>query len=268
MAFDLGDVVPLTCEVRTPAGVLQNATAVTLTLTLPDATTTAPTPTNTVTGIYSYDYGTLQAGRHAVRWVFTGANAGALTDVFHVNPAAVASLVSLADMRTKLNLTGADAARDEQLRRYIDVASAVCEAKVGPVATRTVVEKVDDYAAAVVLDRPPVVSITSVVAGSVTAAAASYELSATAGVLRAVSGTLGTDVTVTYVAGRPVVPDDILEGVIELVRHLWKTKQGPTAPNRLGPGESADLYPQPGFGYLLPHRVEQLWAPFVPLAMA
>jgi hypothetical protein len=247
--------------------VLQNAGAVTLTVTLPGATTVVPAPTNPSAGVYSYDYQTTVAGRHTVRWVFSGANAGAFGDVFHVQTAAVSALVPLADMRTKLNLTGTDAARDEQLRRYIDVASAVCEATVGPVATRTVVERVPSYAAAVVLAHPPVVSVTSVVAGTVTAAAASYELFGPSGVLRAKSGTLGADVTVTYVAGRPVVPDDILEGVIELVRHLWKTKQGPTAPNRLGPGESADTYAQPGYGYLLPHRVEQLWAPFVPLAM-
>lgn len=270
MAHDLGDVVPLTVEVRNPAGTLENATGVTLTLTLPDATTATPTPTNPSTGLYAYDYATVQAGRHVVRWVFTGSNAGAFTDVFHVNPSTVPALVSLDDLRTKLNLSGTDAARDEQLRHYIDVASAVCEQKVGPVAVRTVVETVNAGRSSLVLRQAPVVAVTSVTVDGTALAADTYALHASSGVVYSPTGAVlgnGTTTVVTYTAGRPVVPADILEGVVELVRHLWATKRGPTAPNRLGPAETADTYAPSGYGYLLPHRVEQLWSPHVPLPL-
>ena len=73
--FDLGDVANLTVTVRTTAGVIANAGAVTCTITKPDGTTTTASVVNTTTGIYSAGFTPPTAGRHLVRWVATGANA-------------------------------------------------------------------------------------------------------------------------------------------------------------------------------------------------
>src|SRR3546814_17325246 len=77
-----------------------------LTITRPDNTTVSVSPVTPVsTGTYTYDYATVQPGRHVVRWVATGANAGAYTDVFDVREAAPPLLFSLADARKHVNAT-------------------------------------------------------------------------------------------------------------------------------------------------------------------
>lgn len=83
--FSLGDVVPLSVEIRNPDGVLTDAATVTLTITLPDGSTDTPTITNppASTGVYVHDYVTTQSGRHHVRWISTSP-AAAYTDAFDV----------------------------------------------------------------------------------------------------------------------------------------------------------------------------------------
>lgn len=82
--YDIGDVVTLTCTVRDEAGALADAEAITCTITLPDGTTTSPTPTHPSTGTYTATYTPAVAGRFAVKWLATGANAGAFADDFTV----------------------------------------------------------------------------------------------------------------------------------------------------------------------------------------
>ncbi len=80
----LGDVVTLTCTVRDAAGALADAGAITCTVTLPDATTTVLTHTHLSTGNYAVDYPPPVVGWFRVRWLATGANAGAFADDFTV----------------------------------------------------------------------------------------------------------------------------------------------------------------------------------------
>ena len=82
--YDLGDVVTLTATVRDANGALADAGAITCTITLPDGTTTSPTPTHPSTGSYTATYTPAVAGRFAVKWLATGANAGAFADDFTV----------------------------------------------------------------------------------------------------------------------------------------------------------------------------------------
>ncbi|MBX6358141.1 MAG: hypothetical protein IRZ05_20120, partial [Micromonosporaceae bacterium] len=75
MAWDLGDVVPLSVTVTSASGQPEDATAVHLTITLPDGSTVTQGPiASTSPGVYDYDYATMQAGVHRVRWVATGNN--------------------------------------------------------------------------------------------------------------------------------------------------------------------------------------------------
>jgi hypothetical protein len=268
MTIDVGDVKPLTVEVLDVDGNLANAGTAVVTVTLPDGTAATPTVFNPTTGRYEADYATTQAGRHVARWAFTGANFGAEPEIFNVAPAEIGDLVGLDEVKRKLNITGTT--HDDDLRHYIGVASQVAEDKCGAIARRTVVETYSGGRAQLALRQHPVVSVTSITQGGTPLAATAYELAdAGAGVLAATSGVLGSaTLTVTYVVGRPVIPGPILEGVLELVRHLWATRRGPAAPNRLGPLDDPTPDPLTASGaYLLPWRVEQLWAPYVPLGV-
>jgi hypothetical protein len=100
---DLGDVVPLTVQIRDANGVLANATAVTLTITLPDGTTISPAPANPSVGLYQVDYVTVMEGRHIVRWVATGNNASAYTDSFDVRPVNPPLILSLSAAKAAIN---------------------------------------------------------------------------------------------------------------------------------------------------------------------
>lgn len=82
--YTLGDVVTLTCTVRDAAGALADAGAITCTVTLPDGTTTVLTHTHPSTGSYAVDYPPPTVGWFRVRWLATGANAGAFADDFTV----------------------------------------------------------------------------------------------------------------------------------------------------------------------------------------
>ncbi len=103
---DLGDIIPLTVQVRDQDGLPTDATTVTLTITEPDGSTVTPTVTNppAVTGLYENDYVPTQIGRHLIRWVTVGPNA-AFTDTVDVRDLSARSIMSLAAAKTHLNMT-------------------------------------------------------------------------------------------------------------------------------------------------------------------
>src|SRR5206468_2941706 len=108
---------------------------VVLTVTLPDGTTVSPAVTNppAETGRYRCDYPTVQAGRHLVRWTSTTPTS-AYTDMFDVRPTAPPLIVSLADM--KQHLGKSDPGDDEELREFIEAATAVIEEHRGETVVR------------------------------------------------------------------------------------------------------------------------------------
>src|SRR4051812_2397971 len=119
MAVDLGDLYRCSWTNISPSGGNVNAGSVTLTITLPDQTSVVVTPVSpTTTGVYQYDYQTVQAGRHLARWVGTGANPGAQPEEFDVRPANPGYIISLGDVRQQLNLT--TTVNDEELRYSIE----------------------------------------------------------------------------------------------------------------------------------------------------
>ena len=115
--YDLGDVVTLTCEVRDAAGAAANAGAVTCTVTAPDGTTSSPTVSNPATGTYTATYTPAVTGRFAVRWLATGANAGAFAQDFTV----VSGAPLLTRTHLEAHLQRAVAAKDQQ------AADAACD---------------------------------------------------------------------------------------------------------------------------------------------
>jgi hypothetical protein len=268
---ELGDVVGLSITVKNAAGVPTNAGTMTLSITQPDGT--AATITNPVagtSGVYTYDFTPTQAGRHEVRWLATGANAGAFSDALNVDPAASGAIVSLAEVKAHLNLTSTT--DDEELRAAALAASAWVESKIGPVARRTQVETLyPTPAGTLFLTHAPVISVTTI-AGAY-GYTAGYDpllayLDSDAGVLHAGIGrTFGYyPLTVTYVAGRAVVPAPIRWATLEYVAWLWDTQRGPA---QLSPAQ-ADLADLGGTGAFatVPRRIEAALEPYLQVVVA
>lgn len=254
--YDLGDVVPLRFTVRDAGGNLANAGSAVLTITLPDDSTTTPTLDNTSTGLYDVDYLTTAVGRHLVRFVTAGSNAGAYSDVFDVRAAAAVPIVSLADVKRALDITSNT--NDEELRDCLDRASSILEREYGrPLRKQTIVETHSPGPGrSSILLRPPVVSVTSLVVDGTALPASDYDVDGDTGVLTIAGrfdGSRGA-VVVTYVAGYADPPGALKEGVIEQVRHMWDTQ-------RTTPGAREESW-NPGMAFEIPNRVREAMRDF------
>ncbi|MHC3392091.1 head-tail connector protein [Streptomyces lavendulocolor] len=265
MPYDLGDVVPLGTTVRDAAGALANAGAMTLTITLPDATTVVVSPvTPASTGIYAYDYPTAQAGRHTVRWVASGINAGAYTDSFDVREASPPAILSLADAKRHLKKTGTD--DDDEIRSWVESITAGIETLCGAVIVRTVTERYDvRRTATIALRTTPVLSIISVT--PVLTAGTAYvvddlDVDEDTGIVQRLDGgSMTGPLRVTYTVGRRVVPAALTSAARIILQHLWRTRQGPARPQR-GVDDYDVTEPAAGFGYAIPNRALQLMEPY------
>ena len=256
--IDLGDPVPLSVTIRNAAGAAQNADAVTLTVTLPDLTTASPTVTNTAPGIYEATYVPTQVGHHLVRWVATGANASAYTDTFDVDPSPTNAIVSLADVKAHLNITGTS--NDDELRRLIDVATEWVESRIGPVVRRTLTETATPAGGNLFL-AAPVISVSSMTSAYGVYTPANWTADGSTLVANYGTATYAWPVTVTYDGGYIVVPAAIRQAALIVIKGMWDDQRGPAfSPEALaqGMGDTAQV---PGMG-LTYWRAEQLLAPY------
>ncbi|WP_055526010.1 hypothetical protein [Streptomyces graminilatus] len=264
MPYDLGATARLTAECRSPAGTLVTATAAVVTVTLPDGTTATPTVSETDTGSYRADYVTTQAGRHTVRWVFTGP-AHAYTDIVDVREAALTWVFSLADAKNHIKL--ATASQDEEVRRWIGATTKCVEWFVGPVAPRTVTEDHNvRQAEALALRKIPALSLTTVAAvldGGTSYEVGGLDLDGADGIVRRKNGGLFYGpLRVTYRAGRLIVTENISSAAELIFQHLWRTRLGPGRTQQRGGGDDYDVTePIPGLGYAIPNRAMQLLSP-------
>lgn len=263
MAIDKGDTTRLTYVHKDPSGALANAGTMTVTITLPDGTATAPaTVTASTTGNYFYDYLTTQTGWHTVHWVATGANPGVFQDSFNVTDPTPQYIISLSEARTALRLT--DTSQDELLRGYIEGVAEVIERHLDEtIVPRTFVE---DYISvrpgrwgdSIALRHRPVISITSIVSVSnlFTWDATQFHVDKVTGLVTSLPSTWGLfgDVTITYVAGRTVIPANIQQAAKIIVQHAWQTRRGAAgaaAPG--GMGDTMHVSGRLGWGYALPN---------------
>jgi hypothetical protein len=262
MSWDLGDSVPLSITIKDPGGALADAGSVSVTITLPDGTPTVQGPiTPTSTGVYDYDYPTVQAGIHRVRWVATGANAAAYSDVFDVEPAEGAAFISVADAREHLKKTPAD---DEDLRWFVAAACQAITDRMGQVSPLTVVADRPVRNGKVILRTRPVIAVTSVVrlpggdaipAADALAGTSGWELVNLEGVL-SVPASCGS-VRVAYRAGRSPLPQNFRLAALDLVRHLWQGSQHNQAGGRPALGDS-DAIAASVKPFAMPYRVMEL----------
>lgn len=263
MSFNLGAVVPLSFTVKDATGALVNAGSVSVTVTLPDLTTVTQGPvTPTSTGVYNYGYPTTQAGHHDVRWVATGVNAGAFTDVFEVLPPAPPQIVSLAEAKDQLNVPQTDTAGDGELLEMIRSATAVVEQYTGVVARRTAVETFHGGKPHVGLSRTPVLAVTQVVDRGTVRTADEWSLNTDTGVLTRTAGGVyalpflpgWNSVVVTYTAGMPTIPPNVRLAALIIIQHLWETQR----PAGRSPfDQNSDEY-DPRYTYTVPRRALEL----------
>lgn len=255
MAVDLGDAIRLTFTNYSPGGGLVDATTMTVTITTPDGVIGTPvTVVSSPTGTYNYTYTTVQAGRHAVRWLGTGTNPGAHTDVFDVREAVPPLIISMSDAKEQLNITGSGS--DEELRVFVEASTLMVERIRGEaIVRRTITEQHCAYGS-FALNWPPLISLTSVAStdGLITWNVADLLVSP-AGVVSSKQGlNLYGDLTAVYVAGYVVVPADFqLAGRI-ILQHLWETQRGTKGPVRPGGAEAIVI----SSGYAVPNRAKDL----------
>ena len=171
-------------------------------------------------------------------------------------------IVTVAEVKTHLNIPSSDTSSDAELAGFISAATPVIEHVTGPVVARAVVEKYDGGYEALVLRQPPVISITSVTEDGTAVAASDYTLS-DAGVLYRKSGVWlcgRSTVQVTYQAGRSTVPASIALAAKELIRINWRPQQG----GNYSPvdGGSSDVGAgEPRLGFFVPNRVAEMLVP-------
>lgn len=264
--YDLGTSVAIATTVTDAAGVETTAATAVLTITLPDGTTATPavgTPTDA--GRYLVTYVPTQPGRHVVRWVFTNPDA-AVTDVFDVEPADPGFIVSLADARTHLNLRSST--NDDELRSFIAAATEVIEKDpdigVGPVVVRTYTEQAS-AGRCLTLWRTPVVSITSVEPYQTVGTSydpAGLVFDSVTGIVERSDGLwfTGGPFSVTYKAGRSVVPANIRLAALEMIKHWWESQRGPAVGAR--PPVSGEPVVTVSSGYAIPTRCAQMLRAF------
>jgi hypothetical protein len=264
----------------------QDAATVTLTVTLPDGTTATPTVTRTGLGSYSATYVTTQAGHHVILWQAADATyPGAWADSFEVQPSADGTIVSLAEAKEILHLSGTTD-QDARLQGFNASATGVIEYMCGPVVQQVVTETLPSRGTVVALSKPPVIALVpwtvvpAELAGTgITVASPPSPMLRTRlygiewpadqlycdprrGIVTHTSGLpfFYCAYIWQYKAGRAVIPNGIYEASRIILEHLYQVTRGGTSAQDVAAGESVTTLP--GFGFAVPNRALQLLSPY------
>lgn len=258
MEYDLGSKVPLGTTISDTTGVLADATSVACTIFQPDGTTVTGTVIHAGTGVYNCDFVPTMIGRFVVRWLASGANQGAIEDEFQVRDINMLGVVSLDLVRTHLNLVSTK--NDVELRRFMGAATAQAERYMNRViGRRTFTESYDGGCFAIYTRNGTILSLVSVTENGTVNDPSLYLVDEYGFSIERVDQELFAygrlAISVTYVAGFAAPPEDIVQGVLEFIRHLWDTQRGPVS---VMPSDSNEGYVT-GAGYSIPHRVAEFF---------
>ena len=167
------------------------------------------------------------------------------------------ALLTLTEAKEALNITGS--VQDNEVAAYLEAAVSMIESRIGPVdpATFTEVARVNG-SGTILLQQYPVISVTSIAGvlnSSIPYLIADMYVDSELGVVQRLDrGAIRSDAyTVTYVAGRTVVPARIKQAARILVQHLWSTQRGSGGGAARGSNE-----PPAGVGYSMPNRVLEM----------
>lgn len=190
-------------------------------------------------------------------------------------------LVDIDDVKDQLEID--DQSHDSIIEGYLEVATELIEGQVGPVVPRSYTETVT-LSPTIVLSRAPVISVealtpvypedTAFYNSGYTYNVADYLLDPAKGILRRIpkygyAGNYGGVsygygfsglITVTYTAGRAVIPASLKQAAILFARELLQAERGSVTPvNAMGaPAEDA---PMPSTG--IPAIVYELLTPYL-----
>lgn len=175
-------------------------------------------------------------------------------------------LLTLADAKRQLDIETSSS--DAELQLYVDAVIETIEGYVGPVDERVVTETLRGQGATVVLQRTPVLSLTSltpVLSGGMAVDVSRLHVDGASGVLSYLDGSLfsGGPWAALYRAGRLTTPPTFRLASALLLQHLWRTKHGAARGGSTSDDFSVNE-PVPGFGYAVPNRVLQLLGPLPP----
>lgn len=281
-----GAAVPLAWTSTDTTGAPFEGTAVALTVTLPDGTTSSPSVTHNGDGSYSASFTTTQAGHHLVAWTAIAAGAAdAFADTFEVQPAQDGTIVSFAEAKEILQLTGTSEF-DARLQGWNGSATSVVEYICGPVVQQTVTETLPSRGTVVTLSKPPVIGLLAwtevppeLAATGITVASPPSPMLRTR--LYGIEWPLdelycdprrGT-VTHTsglpfyycayvwqYQAGRTVIPSGQYDAAKIILEHLYQVYRGGAGAQDVASGESVTALP--GFGFAVPNRALELLQPY------
>lgn len=266
--FNLGDVWNLTQESVGQVGTLENATTVVLTITEPDNTTVTPTVVNPPvrTGYYRWDYTPTVAGRHTARWLLTFADGStdASTETLDVRPADPGGIVSLEVAKAHLGITKDTS--DAEMRNWISAVSQVIENLVGPCIIRSYTTVITQCGGSWWIKAPAIeiTSVTRIGYGPAIDPASLYVVGETGEVIQITPYTVPIDGTfaITYTAGRSVIPANIVQAALIILKHLWETQRGSDmSRGRMSMGGEDDILLDPGMMYAVPRRAVELLAP-------
>jgi hypothetical protein len=242
---DLHDVYSTGFAVSNEAGAPVNPATSTCTINLPDGTVVTPSLTNPSTGQLRLDFATTQEGRH---WGWVETTVPGKREPFEFDVTVSLSIVSLPHVRAKLNFISA--ASDSEVRASMESATDYIEGIAGAVVRRTIVETDTPYNGCLPLAHWPVLSLTSVVGAygySATLDVATLHVTR-AGILEPNMGAWlpPYPLTVTYVAGRVVVPALIRDAALDYIRWDWESQRpADTRFTRFSPAGGDDFTDQP-----------------------
>jgi hypothetical protein len=277
-----GAVVPLTWTNTDTSGSPQDAATVTVTVTLPDGSTATPTVSHAGTGQYTAQYTTSQPGHHLVLWTAADTTyPGAFADTFEVQQLSDPTILSLAEAKDILQLTGTTDF-DARIQGWNGSATNVVEYMCGPVVQQVVTETIPARGTVVTLAKPPVIALTSwtqvppeLAATGITVANPPSPMLRTRlygiewpleqlycdprrGIVTHTSGLpfFYCAYIWRYTAGRPVIPFAIYEAAKIILEHLYQVYRGGVNAQDVASGESTTVLP--GFGFAIPNRAIEL----------
>lgn len=277
MSYEIGSMVRSNVAITDLAGTPRDAT-MTCAVTKPDGTMVSPAP-NPVhvggvdSGLYYADISVDQAGVWAVVWSASVTVAVVYTNQFTVRVPGP-RIISLFEAKAHLNKDQTLTDNDDELRAFIDAAQVVIESVVGPVVPVPRTEYHDGGNYAIVLDKRPVFSVTSVkewLGGAFTSVIAEagsgtfydYRINLGSGVLTRRAFLSDSrwapgrhNLEVVYSPGRNPIPGNITLAAKEEVAHLWRNSQLARGSARASAG--ADDVLTQALAFSLPHRIADL----------
>lgn len=180
------------------------------------------------------------------------------------------STLSLSDAKAYLNIgSSVDAARDAEITSTIAAAEAAIGQHIGPFTPTSTTARVRGGTLGLRLPVTPAISLTTVTpVGSTTLTIGDLYLNKEAAVVTRNDGAgfTATFYDVVYQAGRPSVPDDLLEAIKALVQHMWQPQRGPVRPGLQAPDSLSNTLL--GAAYTFPIRVNELLAPYTPILVS